>query len=53
MSLGRVSWPSERGKLEQLREVEWKEVLRGLIVRLNGGQFINHLLATVELPDLC
>ena len=30
-----------------------REVLGGLIVRLNGGQFISQLLATVELPDFC
>src|ERR1700687_6077726 len=30
-----------------------KRFLRGLIVGLNGGQFISELLATVELPDSC
>ena len=34
-----------------MKDVERKEVLRGLIVRLNGGQFISELFATVELPD--
>jgi hypothetical protein len=29
------------------------EVLGDLIVRLNGWQFINQLLATVELADFC
>src|ERR1700680_3758445 len=27
--------------------------LRGLIIGLNGGQFISELLATVELSDFC
>ena len=51
--VGRVSWPSERGKLEQLRMLRGRRFLRGLIVGLNGGQFISELLATVELPDFC
>ena len=36
-----------------MKDVEGKEVLGGLIVGLNGGQFISELLATVELPDFC
>src|ERR1700687_4004874 len=30
-----------------------RRILRGLIVCLNGGQFISELLATVELSDFC
>ena len=33
--------------------IEGREVLGGLIVGLNGGQFISELFATVELPDFC
>ena len=36
-----------------MKDVEGREVLGGLIVGLNGGQFISELLATVELPDFC
>jgi hypothetical protein len=34
-----------------MKDVEGREVLGGLIVGLDGGQFISELLATVELPD--
>ena len=34
-----------------MTDVEGWEVLGGLIVGLDGGQFISELLATVELPD--
>jgi hypothetical protein len=36
-----------------VKDVEPREVLGGLIVSLNGGQFVSELLATVELPDFC
>ena len=34
-----------------MKDVERREVLGGLIVGLNCGQFLSQLLATVELPD--
>ena len=35
-----------------MTDVEGREVLGGLIVGLDGGQFISELFTTVELPDL-
>ncbi len=47
---GRVCWPSEPRRVRAV-DCFAGEDLRGLIVRLNGGQFITKLFATIELPD--
>ena len=48
---GRVSWTSERGGVRTVICVEGREVLGGLIVCLNCGQFIDELFTAVELSD--
>ena len=47
---GRVRWPSEPRRVGAV-DCFAGEDLGGLIVRLNGGQFISELFATIELPD--
>ena len=47
---GRVCWPSESRRVRAV-DCFAGEDLGGLIVRLNAGQFISELFATVELPD--